>query len=190
MRAVVLTSEGCLEFVEAAWPTDVGADCVVIRVRAVGVCGSEVHAYQGTHPFRKAPVVLGHEAAGDVVAVGEDVSAFAVGDRVIVEPQWVCGECAYCRAGDENLCPSKRVLGTSAWPGAFGEYIVAPQDATFQLPSALSYVQGALIEPLSIAVHIARQSNLAAGESVCILGSGSIGGLLSAVCSVQGASPI
>ena len=190
MRAVVLTSEGHVEIIDTEMPANVDADCVLIRVRAVGVCGSEVHAYQGTHPFRKAPVILGHEMAGDVLEVGTSVTAFAIGDRVIVEPQWVCGDCAYCRAGDENLCPSKRVLGTPVWPGAFGEVIVAPQDTVFHLPSSLSYVQGALIEPLSVAVHVARRANVAAGDSAVILGSGSIGGSLAAVCSVQGAGPI
>jgi len=124
--------------IEAERPSIQSPDQVLIQVKTVGVCGSEVHAFQGTHPFRKAPVILGHEMAGDVVSVGETVADFEPRDRVIVDPQWSCGECAYCRAGDVNLCPSKKVLGTTSWPGAFGEYVVAPEEAVFHLPDNLS----------------------------------------------------
>jgi L-iditol 2-dehydrogenase len=181
---------GHLVLTEAPTPTIQSADQVLIQVKTVGICGSEVHAFEGTHPYRKAPVILGHEMAGDVWAIGEAVSGFKVGDRVIVDPQWACGRCDYCRAGDLNLCPSKKVLGTPAWPGAFGEYIIAPDEAVFHLPDNLSYAQGSLIEPLTVAVHVARRANLTAGESVAILGTGSIGGLLAGVCSAQGAGPI
>jgi L-iditol 2-dehydrogenase len=190
MRAAFLEAEGHLVMVEAEMPIIQSADQILIRVKTVGVCGSEVHAFHGTHPYRKAPVILGHEAAGDVLSVGEAVTDFKVGDRVIVDPQWTCGRCAYCCAGDLNLCPSKKVLGTSPWPGAFGEYIIAPAEAVFHLPDNLSYVQGSLIEPLTVAVHVAQRAHLSAGESVAILGTGSIGGLLAGVCRVQGAEPI
>jgi len=176
--------------VEAEMPTIQSADEILIQVKTVGVCGSEVHAFEGTHPYRKAPVILGHEAAGDVVSIGEAVTTFKVGDRVIVDPQWTCGQCAYCRVGDLNLCPSKKVLGTPPWPGAFGEYITASEEAVFHLPDNLSYAQGSLIEPLTISVHVARRANLVVGESVAILGTGSIGGLLAGVCRVQGAGPV
>jgi L-iditol 2-dehydrogenase len=190
MRAAFLETEGHLVLTETPMPTLLSDDQVLIRVKTVGVCGSEVHAFHGTHPYRKAPVILGHEAAGDVLSLGEAVTGFKVGDRVIVDPQWTCGQCAYCRAGDLNLCPSKKVLGTAAWPGAFGEYIIAPERSVFHLPHNLSYAQGSLIEPLTVAVHVAQQANLVAGESVAILGTGSIGGLLAGVCRVLGAGPI
>ncbi len=190
MRAAFLETEGRLVVTEVEAPAIQSADQILIQVKTVGVCGSEVHAFHGTHPFRKAPVVLGHEVAGDVLSVGQAVTEFKVGDRVIVDPQWTCGQCVYCRAGDLNLCPSKKVLGTPSWPGAFGEYFVAPEGAVFHLPDNLSYVQGSLIEPLTVAVHVARRAGLATGESVAILGTGSIGGLLAGVCRVQGAGPI
>jgi L-iditol 2-dehydrogenase len=122
--------------------------------------------------------------------VGETVTDFELGDRVIVDPQWSCGACAYCRAGDINLCPSKRVLGTDSWPGAFGELVVAPEEAVFHLPDNLSYMQGSLIEPLTVAVHVARRAGLKAGESVAILGTGSVGNMVSGVCYAIGAEPI
>ena len=98
--------------------------------------------------------------------------------------------CDYCRNGMPNLCPSKKVLGTDIWPGGFGEYVVAPQEAVFHLPDNLSYAQGSLIEPLTVGVHVVRQSKLQAGESVAVLGVGSIGGLTSGVCSAFGANPV
>jgi L-iditol 2-dehydrogenase len=190
VRAALLESVGQLVLTQAAVPTLQGADQILIQVETVGVCGSEVHAFHGTHPFRKPPVILGHEAAGRIVALGPAVTRFKVGERVILDPQWTCGRCEYCRAGDINLCPAKKVLGTSAWPGAFGEYIISPEASVFHLPDQLSYVQGSLIEPLSVAVHVARRAGLAAGESVAILGTGSIGGLLAGVSRVMGADPI
>ncbi len=190
MRAALLEKERQLVLTEARMPAIQRPDQVLIRIKRVGVCGSEVHAWHGTHPYRKPPVILGHEAAGEIVSVGDAVTRFKEGDRVVLDPQWTCGECTYCRSGDVNLCPSKLVLGTSAWPGAFGEYIAAPQAIVFHLPDGLSYAQGSLIEPLSVAIHVIRQASLAAGESVAILGTGSIGGLLAGVCRVQGADPI
>jgi L-iditol 2-dehydrogenase len=190
MRAALLESEGRLALVDAPTPVLTEPGDVLVRVQAVGICGSEVHAFQGTHPYRKAPVILGHEAAGDVVAVGNAVRAAQPGDRVYIEPQWTCGACAFCISGDLNLCPSKKVLGTPGWPGAFGEYIVVPQECLYPLPDNLSYVQGALIEPLSIGVHVARRAAVRAGESVAILGCGAIGSLLAGVCRVLDANPI
>lgn len=190
MRAALLETERHLVLTEVPMPAIQGADQVLIQVKTVGVCGSEVHAFHGTHPYRTAPVVLGHEIAGDIVSAGKAVTRFRPGDRVLVDPQWTCGECAYCQAGDINLCPSKKVLGTPAWPGAFGEYIIAPEKSVFRLPDNLSYTQGSLIEPLTVAVHVARQANLMSGESVAILGTGSIGGMLAGVCHTQGAESI
>lgn len=190
MRAAFLKTERQLVLTDVEVPTIQAADQVLIQVKAVGICGSEVHAFEGTHPYRKAPVILGHEMAGVVSSTGQAVACLDVGDRVIVDPQWTCGECTFCRAGDINLCPSKQVLGTPVWPGAFGEYIIAPVEAVFRLPENLSFAQGSLIEPLTVAVHVARRVALKAGESVAILGSGSIGGMISGVCQTHGVEPI
>jgi L-iditol 2-dehydrogenase len=190
MRAALLQAERQLVMIEAEPPVLEQPDQVIIQVKTVGVCGSELHAFYGTHPYRKAPVILGHEAAGDVVAVGSTVTAFKPGDRVIVDPQWTCGECEHCRAGDINLCPAKKVMGTANWPGALGEYVSAPQTAVFPLPANLSYEQGSLIEPLTVAVHVTQRANVQPGDTVAILGTGSIGGLLSGVCRARSASTI
>ena len=190
MKAAILTSEYHIAIQEVAAPQLGADDQVLIRVCTVGICGSEVHAFHGTHPFRKPPAILGHEMAGDVVAVGNAVTRVSVGDRVTVDPHWPCGRCHYCHTGSINLCPTKKVLGTQAWPGAFGEYILAPEEAVFRLPDHLSYPQGSLIEPLTIAVHVLRRAGLQAGEAVAVLGSGSIGGMLVGVSHAWGASPI
>ena len=190
MRAALLEAVGRLTLIDAPRPEIRQPGDVLVRVRAVGVCRSEVHAFQGTHPFRKPPSILGHEAAGDVAAVGAGVTAFQVCDRVVIDPQWTCGVCDYCRQGDINLCPSKKVLGTPAWPGALGEYVVVPQETLFPLPPNLSYAQGRLVEPLTVGVHVARRAGVKAGESVAILGTGAIGWLLSGVCAALGAGPI
>lgn len=190
MRVALLETEGQVVVSETEVPAINAPDQVLVQVKTVGICGSEVHAFKGTHPYRKAPTVLGHEAAGVVAQVGEAVTGFAPGDRVIIDPQWTCGVCAYCRAGNINLCPEKRVMGTPAWPGAFGEYVVVPEETLFALPDHLSYAQGSLVEPLTVGVHVARRADLQAGDSAVILGTGSIGGLLSGVCRVLGAAPI
>ena len=190
MRAALLDAQQHMTMIDADMPVIQHPDDVLIRVKTVGVCGSEVHAFYGTHPYRRAPVILGHEAAGDVIAVGAAVTHFKPGDRAVVDPQWTCGKCEYCLRGDINLCPSKKVLGTQVWPGAFGEYIVVPEETAFHLPDNLSYAQGSLIEPLTIGVHVARRANIQPGQSVAILGTGSIGGMISGVCRASGAATI
>ena len=165
---------------------------VLIRVRVVGICGSEVHAFRGTHPYRKAPVILGHEMAGEVASAGPAAVArgLKAGQRVIVDPQWPCGSCEYCRSEDSNLCPEKKVMGTAAWPGAFGAYVIAPAESVRPLPPSLSFVQGAAVEPLTIGVHLARLADLRAGESIVILGTGAVGCMTAAVARQRGCSPI
>ena len=190
MRAAYLESKGCLVMKEVERPRVTRPDDVLIQVKMVGVCGSEVHAYHGTHPFRHPPAILGHEMSGVVLETGPAVDDLHPGDRVIVDPQWTCGECEYCRRGDVNLCPSKRVLGTDVWPGAFGEFLTSPRGSVFPLPEALSFEQGSLIEPLTVAVHVARRAGIGPGTSVVTLGTGSIGGMVTATAHALGAGPV
>ena len=190
MRAAYLAATHTLVMKDVEKPTLTRPGDVLVQVKTVGVCGSEVHAFEGTHPFRHAPAVLGHEMSGVVVEVGTQVTRFQPGDRVIIDPQWTCGECEYCRRGDINLCPSKKVLGTQAWPGAFGEFVTAPHESVFALPDNLSFEQGALIEPLTVGVHVARRAGIGPGSSVVILGTGSIGSMVSATARALGAGPV
>jgi L-iditol 2-dehydrogenase len=190
MKAAVLESVGKLAIREVERPELKGPDWALIKVRAVGICGSEIHAFQGTHPFRKPPSILGHEVTGDIVEIGPGVLGFSVGDRVFVDPQWTCGTCAYCTSGRHNLCPDKVVLGTTRWVGGLGEYIVAPAPALYPLPDHVSYVDGTVIEPLAVGVHMVERAQVAAGEAVAVLGAGTIGMMVAAAARVRGATPV
>lgn len=157
---------------------------VKIRIRKCGICGSEVHALHGMHPFRIPPVLSGHEFAGDVVEVGKGVTKFKPGDRVTGEPQYGCGECYYCKHGMYNLCTSKRVLGASykvpeldngEWTGSMGEYIVVPEKTVVKLADNVSYEEGALIEPIANGIYAVRRANITPESTVAIIGCGPIG---------------
>ena len=174
MKAAVLTAHYKIEFAEIPEP-EPKPDEVKIKVASAGVCGSEVHAFKGTHPFRHPPAILGHEMAGEIVAVGADVQGFKVGDRVTVEPQILCGVCDYCKAGYPNLCVNKVVLGTQKWVGAYAEYMVAPVQTLYKIPDGMSYDEAVMIEPLAVGVHAVREAGLKIGESALILGGGTIG---------------
>jgi L-iditol 2-dehydrogenase len=190
MKAALFTSIGQLTLTQVERPAIDGPDEVLIQVKAVGICGSEIHAFKGTHPFRKPPSLLGHEVTGQVVEIGDQVKGLVPGDRVFVDPQWPCGSCQWCRSGQHNLCPSKKVLGTPEWSGGLGEYIVAPERSVYPLPAHISYVAGTLIEPLSVAVHMVEHVSVARGQSVVILGAGPIGMMVAATSSLRGGMPI
>ena len=151
------------------------ADDVKIKVVNCGICGSEVHAYHGLHPFRIPPIVSGHEVAGDVVEVGPGVTKFEVGDRVTVEPHYGCGHCWYCNHGLYNVCPDKKVLGAGGWSGGLGEYIVTPEQTVVKLPDTLSYEEGALIEPVANGMYAVRHSNITPETNIVVIGCGPIG---------------
>jgi 2-desacetyl-2-hydroxyethyl bacteriochlorophyllide A dehydrogenase len=174
MKAAVLQDYFKLGFEEIPEPEPAPNE-VKIKVVATGICGSEIHAYKGTHPFRVPPSILGHEMAGDVVAVGEDVTGVAVGERVTINPQRVCHECEQCLSGNENRCASKLMLGVQGWTGSFAEYVVAPEELVYKLPDHLSYEEGTMAEPLAVAVHAVRISGLGPGSSAVVLGGGTIG---------------
>ncbi len=150
-------------------------DDVKIKVQACGICGSEVHAYLGVHPFRIPPLVSGHEVAGVVVEVGKNVTNFKAGDRVCVEPQYGCGECWYCKHDLYNLCTSKKVLGSGGWSGGLGEYIVTPERTVVDLPDNLSFEQGALIETVANGMYAVRHTEIGAETNIVVMGTGPIG---------------
>ncbi len=164
---------------------------VLIKTYTAGVCGSDLHLFLGSHPFRKAPAILGHEIAGEIVEVGASVTNLKVGDRVTVEPQLGCGHCHFCYEGKENLCLNKMVPGTPKWIGTFSEYFPAPASKTYKLADNVSYEVGTLIEPLAVAVHAMHRIDTGCqGETLVILGSGTIGLLALAVAKAQGYSKI
>ena len=174
MKAALLTAPYQIGLQEVEKPR-LGSYDVLIKVQCVGICGSDLHTYRGTHPFRKPPVILGHEMAGEVVEVAEDVSLFKKGDRVSVEPQTYCHHCPSCYQGNYNLCMNKRILGTTPWPGAFAEYVVIPEDKVYLLPDGLSFEEGAMVEPLAVGIRAAQMAQPRIGDTVIIMGSGTIG---------------
>ena len=159
-------------------------DEVKIRVVVTGICGSEVHAYHGKHAWRVPPLVSGHEFAGVITQVGEDVKGYKVGDRVTAEPQYGCGECEMCRAGRYNLCPDKKILGATYWSGSFGEYVVVPEQCVIPLADNVSFEQGALIEPIAVGMHAVKTHKIGKNSTVAVIGCGTIGlgVILSAKC--------
>lgn len=160
----------------------------LIKVVQAGICGSDVHAYYGKHPFISCPIVPGHEFVGTVVECG-DGSTELVGKRVTVLPSLVCGTCYNCRIGRFNICASLRVIGCQA-PGAFAEYVIVPKDMVFELPESFSWDQGVLVEPLAVGVHAVRRVPHIAGQTVLVLGAGTIGLMVVATLKTYGAGTI
>jgi threonine dehydrogenase-like Zn-dependent dehydrogenase len=175
MRAALIQKPMSMVFTNVEEPQITKANELKIKVKVTGICGSEIHAYHGIHPYRKPPVVSGHEFAGEVVEIGSNVTKYRIGDRVTVEPQYGCGECLYCRNGHYNVCRNKVVLGSNKWSGSFGEYVIAPEEAVIPLPDNITYEHGSLIEPLAVGLHIVRKSKLEIGQTVAIIGAGTIG---------------
>lgn len=182
MRAAVLEDCGRIRVTEVARPL-LGPGDHLVEMHAVGICGSDMHAFRGHHPFRTPPVVLGHEGAGRVAEVPEG-SRFRRGDRVAIMPVLSCWQCNRCEIGLPHLCEHKRVPG-SGWEGMLGEYVPAPGRVLFPLAEDVGYDEGAVMEPVAVAWHTARTGGVAAGQSVAVLGAGSIGGLVAAVCRLH-----
>ena len=183
MKAALVTDLEKVSIQEIERPI-IKDDEVLIKVKTVGVCGSDLHLFRGTHAFRKPPAILGHEVSGDVVEVGKQVKTIKVGDRVTVEPQFGCGECEFCDQGLVNLCSSKVVPGTAKWIGVFVEYFNAPEKTVYKLNDAVSYKMGTMIEPLAVAVRALRKATVKEKNCLVILGSGTIG-LLALVVAKQ-----
>jgi L-iditol 2-dehydrogenase len=189
MRAVVLTAPRKLHFTERPIPVP-GEGEVLIRVQAVGVCGSDVHYYRDGRIGNRVvtgPLVLGHEFAGEVAAVGPGVEDWKVGTRVAVDPTVPCGHCEFCRQGLIHVCPAVNFSGTPPTDGGYEEFFVSRPQNLHRLPLGLSVAEGAMLEPLAVAVHAVNLAQLKSGEKVAILGAGSIGLTVLQVARERGA---
>ena len=173
MKQVELHAPEDIRLVEAPRPSP-GPDELLIAVATVGICGSDLHAYHGRHPFIQLPVVPGHEFAGTVVEVGAEVCDFSPRQRVTVEPSLVCGVCYNCTHGRYNICEQLKVIGCQS-PGAMAEYLAVPASKTLPLPDSVTWDQAAMVEPLAVAVHAIRVARLQPGAQLLILGAGTIG---------------
>jgi L-iditol 2-dehydrogenase len=193
MKALLLSEYNRLEMVDLPMPRPAAGE-LLIRVEACGICGSDVHGMDGSTGRRIPPIVMGHEAAGTVAAVGPGVTRFHEGDRVTFDSTVYCGECQYCRRGQVNLCDRREVLGVSTpdyrRAGAFAEYVIVPSHITYALPDNLSFTKAAMIEPLAVAMHAVDLSGIAKGDGALVVGVGMIGLLVAQVLRVNGCSPI
>lgn len=193
MKAALLHGIGDIRIEDIPRPAP-GSGEVLVQVEAVGICGSDVHYYAygriGSAVVTE-PIVLGHEPAGTVVELGEEVTGPSVGTRVAVEPGWPCGECEFCRHGRYNICRSMRFLGMPpANPGAYCEYIAVPADFAFPIPDGMSAEHGSMIEPLAVGLHAVELACMWPGQTVAVLGEGSIGLFTTRCAKLAGALTI
>jgi 2-desacetyl-2-hydroxyethyl bacteriochlorophyllide A dehydrogenase len=183
-----ITAPGKVQFKEQVL-RDLEQNEVRLQVRAAAICGSDLHIYKGKHPAAALPVAVGHEIAGQVVEVGDDVTRVQVGDRVAVEPVIICGSCHFCRRGAYHLC-SHISFQYRQGQGGFTRYFSVHENWAHKLPDGLSYEEGALIEPLAVAVHAVKIANIGLGSSCAIFGDGAIGLMLLMVARHNGAGDI
>lgn len=188
MRQVVLAAPGEVRVEEGPVP-EPGPGQLRVRATAVGICGSDLHALAGHHPFIDLPVVPGHEAAGIVDALGPEVEGFAVGQAVLLEPNLIDHSCLYCRSGRYNLCEHLQVVGCQT-AGALAEAFVAPAERFHPVPGAMSMAEAAMVEPLSTATHAVRVAEGVHEKTVAVLGAGSIGLLTMLAARASGARAI
>ena len=179
MKALLLSAPGELAVVDVETPTP-GPGEVRVRVAACGICGSDVHGFTGSTGRRIPPLVMGHEAAGTVDAIGPDVHDLPVGTRVALDSTVFCGSCRHCRAGRENLCTDRQVLGVSCGTyrrhGCFAEYVVVPRRVAYPIPDGVDFLSAALLEPLTIALHAVNLGEVGpATRTAVVVGCGTIG---------------
>ena len=193
MKALLLSKYGQLEVAEVPVPS-IARDELLVRVAACGICGSDVHGYDGSSGRRIPPIVMGHEAAGVVEEVGTEVKGFTRGERVTFDSTVYCGECANCRRGDVNLCDRRQVLGVSCGDyrrnGAFAEFVVVPSRIVYRLPENLSFAEAALLEAVAVALHAVSLAPIKAGDTALVVGAGTIGLLVQQALAVAGCSRV
>ena len=188
MLQQLMTEPGNITFREVPVP-EAGPDQVLVKIRKIGVCGSDIHVFHGTHPYTPYPVTQGHEVSGQIVSVGSSVKGLKAGQKVTIEPQVFCGRCYPCLHGKYNLCENLKVMGFQT-TGTASEYFTVDAGKVTPLPECMSYDEGAMIEPLAVTVHAARKAGEMAGKDVAILGAGPIGILLAQTVKALGARKV
>ena len=193
MKALLLSKYRHLEIADLPSPVP-APDEVLIRVSACGICGSDVHGYDGSSGRRIPPIVMGHEAAGSVAAVGAEVRKVSEGDRVTFDSTVFCGVCPFCLRGEINLCDNRKVLGVSCGDyrraGAFAEFVTVPERIVHRLPETLAFPQAAMLEAVSVALHAVSVSQVKSGQSALVLGAGMIGLLTMQALRVAGCANV
>ena len=188
MLQQVMTAPGKIEFREIETPVPKAGE-VLIRIMKIGVCGSDIHVWHGKHPFTSYPVTQGHEVSGEIAALGAGVENLEVGQKVTIQPQVVCGKCYPCRHGKYNLCETLKVMGFQT-TGVASEYFAVDAAKVTPLPQEMSFDEGAMIEPLAVAVHAVRKFGDMQGMRVAVLGAGPIGILVAQAAKGMGAESV
>ncbi len=178
MKALVLNDYKRLA-VESIPEPQIQSDEVLIRVRSCGICGSDVHGFDGSSGRRIPPLIMGHEAAGEIAATGSTVNRFEASERVTFDSMISCRNCVFCRAGRPNLCEDRRVLGVSCEDyrrhGAFAEYVAVPEHIVYRVPEGVTFDEAAMVEPVSVAVHAVDRADPSLGDTALVVGTGMIG---------------
>jgi len=178
MKALVLEDYKKFQLSDVPEP-NLAPDEVLIRVHSCGICGSDVHGFDGSSGRRIPPIIMGHEASGTIAKTGSDVKKLAEGDRVTFDSMISCSRCAFCRGGKPNLCEDRMVFGVSCGDyrrhGAFAEYVNVPERIVFPVPDALSFDEAAMVEPVSVAVHAVNITPVQLGDTALVVGAGMIG---------------
>ncbi|RSK53257.1 zinc-dependent alcohol dehydrogenase [Bacillus canaveralius] len=188
MLQAIMVVPGKIEFNDVPVP-EVMPGQIKIKMKRIGVCGSDIHVNHGKHPYTSYPVVQGHEVSAEVVEVGSEVTNIKVGDKVTIQPQVVCGECYPCTHGLYNDCEELKVMGFQT-TGMASEYFVVDASKALALPPEMNYEHGAMIEPLAVAVHAVRRAGDVTGKKILVLGGGPIGNLVAQTAKAMGAEAV
>lgn len=188
MKQAVLTGPKTIEFSDIERP-EIKPDEILIKVKNIGICGSDIHAYYGKHPFMSFPIRLGHEMAGEVVEVGSEVENIQAGELITVMPQEFCRGCEPCRKGRYNICDTLEVIGCQT-PGAACEYFNVDAALVKKIPEGMTAAVAATIEPAAVGVHAVRRCGSVAGKNVVVMGAGTIGNVTAQAAMAEGAKSV
>lgn len=162
----------------------------LLKIKAVGICGSDMHTYYGKHPFVHTPVVLGHESSGEIISFGSnDHNQLEIGDRVVIRPQRTCGKCRPCLEGRYNICEKLDVLGCLS-TGASSEYFAVETSLLYKIPNSLTYTEATLLEPLAVAIHAVKRGGDIRGKNILVCGAGTIGNVVAQAAQGLGAKQV
>ena len=193
MKALLLEEYKKLTVTDMPQPK-YGDHDVLVQIKACGICGSDIHGFDGSSGRRVPPLIMGHEAAGVVTKTGTAVSSVKEGDRITFDSMVSCGECHFCDRNEKNLCENRRVLGVSCEDyrqhGCFAEYAVVPEHIVYPMPDNLPFEHAAMIEPVSVAVHAVKRTPIAKGDTAAVIGSGMIGLLVVQALKAAGCSKV
>jgi len=189
MKQAIMISPGVIEYKEVAIPSKLQPDEVLLKIKQIGVCGSDIHVFHGEHPATPYPVVQGHEYSAVVEAVGSYVTKVKPGMKATARPQLVCGECGPCKRGQYNACQHLKVQGFQA-PGVAQEYFVVPEDRLVVLPDSMTLEQGAMVEPAAVGAHSTSRTSGIKGKNVVVSGAGTIGNLVAQFAKARGAKKV